>query len=98
MRTVMLLVCLSTGCLTYDQFAERVVDRNCEEQERCSPADLAGNCELYEVPGAEDCDFDGGAAGRCLRQDWVCNTSQPGFEFAEPPTACDVVCRDPVEP
>ena len=83
------------GCLTYEVFAERVVDTKCVENNRCSGSN--GDCAFFQVPGAESCDFDPFAARRCLRDPWVCNADQPGFEFAEPPASCDIVCLDPVQ-
>ena len=93
--TSLLLLSSVAACQGYDGFAQRAIYNKCEENARCSPSGLAGDCERFEVPGADDCDFDARAARRCLRDEWVCNTDQPGFEFAEPPTACDVVCVAP---
>ena len=101
--TVTLLwMVMGLGCLTYDDFAERVVEKKCEEDRRCSPAGDDRPCDLYEVPGASQCldnptVYNPGAAGRCLRKEWVCNTDIPGFEFAEEPADCDVVCLEPVD-
>lgn len=86
-----------SGCLSYDVFSERVNEKHCEETLRCSTSGEVGNCDLYRVPGHTLCDFDGAAAHRCLSNDWECNVDQPGFEFAEPPLACDLVCRRPEE-
>ena len=88
----LLIVWLLPGCLSYDTFADQVVDKKCEENARCSPSNNGLDCLSFEVPGAEDCDFDRGAANRCLNEEWVCNESQPGFEFAESPGACEIVC------
>ncbi len=86
------LVLLCAGCLTYEEFTERLADKRCEENLECAPAGPVGDCALFEVPGAANCDFDPGAASRCLRQEWECNEDLPGFEFAEPAPACDLVC------
>lgn len=80
------------GCLSYDGFTTQVIDKKCDEDARCATAGPTGDCTLYRVPGDTVCDFDADQAAQCLRNEWVCNTDQPGFEFAEPPLACDFVC------
>lgn len=92
-----LATAMLTGCLTLESFEERVIEKKCEEDARCATAGMQGDCALFRVPAANLCNFDRAAAERCLRDDWVCNTQQPGFEFAEPPAACDAVCVQAVD-
>ncbi|MBX2799137.1 MAG: hypothetical protein KTR31_15795 [Myxococcales bacterium] len=81
------------GCLSEQAFEDRYIETRCAEQAACSPIGDGGDCQDFDIPNADNCDFDRSAALDCLNGEWVCNLDNPGFEFTVPPIACDIVCQ-----
>lgn len=85
-------VLLCGGCLSYQSFLDQKNDKFCEQYAVCNPD---ADCELPDEATVSDtgCDFDASAARDCLKGEWACNTSFPGYEYPSAPSACLSVCR-----
>jgi hypothetical protein len=59
----------------------------CDHASSCNPS-LA--CSP-EVGDRASCAYDPSAAAECLGGSWSCNTEFAGYEYAEPPAACQRV-------
>jgi hypothetical protein len=91
-RTACMLALASTiaacGAATSETtFASTYGERYCEATEACG-----SSLECSPVVGERaGCAYDAEAAAACLDGVWTCNTDYQGYEFAQPPSACDRV-------
>jgi hypothetical protein len=91
MRVWPLLLLVLAGCLSYNSFNDRFVDKYCETLEDCNPAIP---CQPPEPIPEDDCDFDSQAAHDCLKGAYTCDTDDPGFEYVIAPQICLSVCGE----
>ena len=75
------------GAADEQSFASTYGQEFCDHASACNPA-LA--CSP-EVGDRSACAYDAAAATECLSGSWSCNTEYAGYEYAEPPAACDRV-------
>ena len=82
-----LLVSCNTIVADETVFVSSYGQEFCDHTSACNPS-LA--CSP-EVGDRSSCAYDASAAAECLRGDWACNTEFAGYEYAEPPAACERV-------
>ncbi|MCA9492682.1 MAG: hypothetical protein KC621_22265 [Myxococcales bacterium] len=95
MRNLVTLAAVASlaGCLSEAKYNEKYATKYCEEWVACA---VATECPVDSTgTSAEEdssCDFDRKAANDCLKGEWTCSDGLEGYQFPEPPAACDNVC------
>jgi hypothetical protein len=92
MRTMVFFAVMAVGGCNFSGADEQTFTTTygpefCDHTSSCNPS-LACTPAIADMSA---CAYDPVAASECLSGDWSCNTAYRGYEFAEPPSACDRV-------
>ena len=90
MRAMIFAAVLTAGCnMTADEtvFVSSYGTEFCDHASSCNP----GLACSPDVGDRSACAYDATAAAACLEGSWSCNTEFVGYEYAQPPAACERV-------
>jgi hypothetical protein len=98
MRTLLALAAAAalTGCLSQESYSEQYVEKFCEVYDACDTSGRDCPIDLESVTSSANCEFDKQAARECLKAEFGCDESIPGFEVITQPEACLLVCGQEV--